>query len=282
MFKLELKKLIRNKNGIIALTTFIFICTIMLIIKPPLENVDFFKVFNYRIGHSLTILSMIIIIAVLLCNIYSDEVVYSMDTLILSSKNKYKCLNTKAMLTFFVPIVSYLSFVVIVFIMTLIQYGKPINGSLQALKILDNFIMLKGSVSINQYIICKMLFILLVLISIAVVASLTSFKTDNSMASISIFGSYIISGKVIIMLAKPISKVIANLGGTWALMALNYGNYPDLILSINEISGMYLGEAIIFGTSIDIFTIISITLVLITIAATLYMVLSFKKISCKK
>lgn len=352
MFKLELKKLLKNKNGMIALITFVFICVVMIFIKPPLEgelsylevqnpnftdirseevkaeqnfqykikslkdtlngsvsdestkeiqkmarkklndikknedleykNVDFFKVFNYRAGHPLMILGMIIIISMLLCNIYSDEVISSMDTLILSSKNKYKCLNAKGILAFVVPIVSYLSYLGAIFITTLIQYGKPVNGSLQCLRILDNFIMIKGAMTINEYILLKTVFVILVLVSIAIVATFISFKTETSISAISILGVYLVSGKVLLMFIKPISKAIAKSNFSWILSVLQYGNYTDLTMGMNEMAGMYLGSANIFGLSLDIIQIITIILALITILVSTCMFLSFKKLSSKK
>lgn len=288
MFILEIKKLFRNKNMIIALLIYIVICIAMIFIRPASEEgvtyleVSFYKVFNYRVGHPLVILSMIIIIANLLCNIYSQEVISKMDGLILASKNKNKCLNGKMAVGILVPAISYISFLFVTFIVTVIQYGRPRSGKLKALGIVDNDTLHNMNFSINEYISLKILFVLLVLISISVVATLISFKTKTTIESVSGFSLYLIMGKVVYIIIKSMPKTIVDFIGEERLQVLNYGNYPTLIFITNDIVGINLGSVDILGCSLDILFVITVMLILITLTSIGYMALTFKKLSLNK
>lgn len=354
MFRLELKKILKTKNGLISLAIFLFLVVIMGFVRPKLEseisylekanfekgnydfvdkrdgsilekenferkieelkamaniegnnndtkeiktsaqnkldkvktngyeNIDFWKVYNYRAAHPLAIIAIIAIIATLICNIYSDEVVASMDTLILSSKNKYRALNAKGIIAIILPALIYITYLGITFIETVLKYGKPANGELQAFRIVENFIFMSNSYTILEYTLLKIGFVFLIIISLSVVAAVISFKTDSSMASITIFGVYMISGKIIAMLIKPIMKFLSKLGLDWLIITLNFGNYPDLILQGNELIGMSIGKVNVLGESIQIFTMINIILLVLTIIFTTYMFYSFRKIESKK
>ncbi|NEU06393.1 hypothetical protein [Clostridium senegalense] len=348
MFRLELNKLIKNKNGIIALAIFIVLSLVMVFLNPQLESersyleqenygfvdmregsvlasenfeikineleqlanqsandssskkmrnmaqekldkvkvmnykdVDFWKVYNHKVAHPLTLIGLLSIIAMLICNIYSDEVVSSMDTLILTSKNKYKALSSKGMLAIVVPIVTYVGFLAITFIETFLKYGRPINGDLQAFRIVDNFMMLEGSFTIMQYVALKIVFVLVLLLSLSIIGAIISFKTESSMASISIFGVYIILGKILVFLIKPISKFLIEIGGADIISILNFGNYPDLIFQGNNLIGMYLGDISVLGYDISLIKAILAILVMITIVSIIYMFNSFKRIESK-
>ena len=296
----EIKKIIKSKNGIIALILFLILSISMVFINPQLANeinnngkvsltaeeqfnnkiqqlkevgngegkdefsrelremaneklaaikfngykdVEFWQVFNYRIAHPFMIFIMLIIIAMFFSNIYTDEIISDMDTLILSSRNKNKVLYSKLTISVVLPIVLYSGYLVTQFIITYIQYGKPINGNLQAIRILDIPLLVKNPYTIYEFILLKIGILLILLITLSVLASLISFITKNSIQSISGFLIFIFLGKVMTLIKFLPNKL---------LLMLSKINYIDLTLNFNKFALMYSGRLKLFSLKLDI------------------------------
>lgn len=249
MINWEIKKMFKSRNGIIALILFFILFISMVFIKPQLgggsayKDITFWKVFNYRAFHPLMTSIMLIIIIIIFSNIYTDEVISTVDNLILSSRNKNKVLYSKLALSIGVPTFLYIVYLAIQFIITNIQYGKPINGELQAIRIFDNPLLLKDGYTIYKFVLLKIGIMLIILISLGVLASLFSFITTNSTQSTSGFLIFIFLGKAMTLI-KFLPKE--------ALLIFSKINFIDLIFNFNEFAGMYSGRLKVFTMSLDV------------------------------
>jgi hypothetical protein len=249
MINWEIKKIFKSRNGIIALILFFILFISMVFIKPQLgggggyKDITFWKVFNYRAFHPLMTSIMLIIIIIIFSNIYTDEVISTVDNLILSSRNKNKVLYSKLALSIGVPTFLYIVYLALQFIITNIQYGKPINGGLQAIRIFDNPLLLKDGYTIYKFVLLKIGIMLIILISLGVLASLFSFITTNSIQSTSGFLIFIFLGKAMTLI-KFLPKEV--------LLIFSKINFIDLIFNFNEFAGMYSGRLKVFSTSLDV------------------------------
>jgi hypothetical protein len=207
------------------------------------KDIRFWKVFHHRAFHPFMTFVMLIIIVIIFSNIYTDEIISTVDKLILTSRNKYKVLHSKLALSIVVPAMLYAVYLIIQFIITYIQFGKPINGSLQALRILDNPLLIKDAYTIYEFIILKIGIMLIILITLGVFAGLFSFLTTSSIQSTSAFFIFIFLGKVLTLI-----KWLPN----EALIIFSKVNYIDLIFNFNEFAGMYSGRFRIFDISLDV------------------------------
>lgn len=205
------------------------------------ENVDFYKVFTERIDFSLSIIIMMIIIVMLISNLYTDEVVANVSPIILSSKQKNKALYSKVMVAILLPILVYSVYLGGTWLITYIQYGKPLNGDLQAYRIID-MAMLAKSMTINQYVLAKVITTTLILLGVSIVSLLVSFLSDNSVKSISISAGFIMAGKVLTQFSFLPQKI---------RLLLGKGNYIDVITGTSKISGFYNGEIDILSKTVD-------------------------------
>ena len=210
------------------------------------ENVDFYKVFTERIDFLVSIIIMIIIIVMLISNLYTDEVVANVSPIILSSKQKNKALYSKLMVAIFLPILVYSVYIGATWLITYIQYGKPLNGDLQAYRIID-MAMLAKSMTINQYAVAKIITMTLILLGVSIVSLLVSFLSDNSVKSMSITDGFIGAGKLLTrfsFLPKEILSLLAR------------GNYIDVIAGNSKISGFYNGEMNILSKTVEMSNLI--------------------------
>ncbi|MGN9166306.1 hypothetical protein ACTNDY_13695 [Tissierellaceae bacterium HCP3S3_D8] len=232
------------------------------------KDVRFWQVFNYRATHPFMIFIMLIIIAMFFSNIYTDEIISGVDSLILSSRNKNKVLYSKLAISIGFPIVLYVVYLVTQFMVTYIQYGRPINGSLLAIRILDIPLLVKDAYTIYEFILLKIGILLIILITLSVLASLISFITKNSIQSTSGFLIFIFLGKVIILI-KWLPKIV--------LLVISKINYIDLISNFNEFALMYSGRLKIFSMNLDI-----TNLCLVILIGTLFIEILLCKITFKK
>ncbi|MBW4827437.1 MAG: hypothetical protein KZY61_07360 [Clostridiaceae bacterium] len=207
------------------------------------KDVEFWQVFNYRIAHPFMIFIMLIIITMFFSNIYTDEIISGMDSLILPSRNKNKVLYSKLAMSIVLPIVLYSGYLVTQFIITYIQYGKPINGNLQAIRILDILLLVKNPYTIYEFILLKIGILLILFITLSVLASLISFITKNSIQSISGFLIFIFLGKVMTLIKFLPNKL---------LLMLSKINYIDLTFNFNKFALMYSGRLKLFSLKLDI------------------------------
>ena len=235
------------------------------------ENVDFYKVFADRIDFSVSIIIMMIIIVMLISNLYTDEVVANVSPIILSSKQKNKALYSKVIIAILLPILVYIVYLGGTWLITYIQYGKPLNGDLQAYRIIDIAVLVK-SMTINQYVLSKIITTTLILLGVSIVSLLVSFLSDNSVKSISISSGFIVSGKVITQFSFLPKDI---------LLLLDRGNYIDVINRTSKISGFYNGEIDILSKTVDISNLIIIIYALIAIIGLLGCIYTIKKVLTK-
>ena len=235
------------------------------------ENVDFYKVFTERIDFSVSIIIMMIIIVMLISNLYTDEVVANVSPIILSSKQKNKALYSKVIIAILLPILVYIVYLGGTWLITYIQYGKPLNGDLQAYRIIDIAVLVK-SMTINQYVLSKIITTTLILLGVSIVSLLVSFLSDNSVKSISISSGFIVSGKVITQFSFLPKDI---------LLLLDRGNYIDVINRTSKISGFYNGKIDILSKTVDISNLIIIIYALIAIIGLLGCIYTIKKVLTK-
>lgn len=235
------------------------------------ENVDFYKVFTERIDFSVSIIIMMIIIVMLISNLYTDEVVANVSPIILSSKQKNKALYSKVIIAILLPILLYIVYLGCTWLITYIQYGKPLNGDLQAYRIIDVAVLAK-SMTINQYVLSKIITTILILLGVSIVSLLISFLSNNSVKSISISAWFIVSGKVLTQFSFLPKDI---------LLLLDRGNYIDVINRTSKISGFYNGEIDILSKTVDISNLIIIIYALIVIIGLLGCIYTIKKVLTK-
>lgn len=235
------------------------------------ENVDFYKVFTERIDFSVSIIIMMIIIVMLISNLYTDEVVANVSPIILSSKQKNKALYSKVIIAILLPILLYIVYLGCTWLITYIQYGKPLNGDLQAYRIIDVAVLAK-SMTINQYVLSKIITTILILLGVSIVSLLISFLSNNSVKSISISSGFIVSGKVLTQFSFLPKDI---------LLLLDRGNYIDVINRTCKISGFYNGEIDILSKTVDISNLIIIIYALIVIIGLLGCIYTIKKVLTK-
>ncbi|MGL5750196.1 MAG: hypothetical protein ACRCXT_06690 [Paraclostridium sp.] len=235
------------------------------------KDVDFYKVFTERLDFSLSIIIMMIIIIMLVSNIYTDEVVYNVSPMILSSNKKNKVLYSKLIIAIILPLLIYGIYVGGTASITYMQYGKSLNGNLQAYRIIDIAILAKA-ITINQYAISKIITTSLMLTGISVISLLISFLSNNSVKSISLSVAFIAIGKIL-TLFKFLPELL--------LLVLSTGNYIDITMGMSKISGFYSGHVEILSQSVDVSNLIISIYGLIVIAGILGCFYTIKKVLTK-
>ncbi len=204
---------------------------------------SFWKVFEYRATSTFMAFCMVVIIIIVCCNIYTDEIVSTVENLILTSKNKNRALYSKLGFGILIPTVLYGFYLVIQFIITAAQYGLPINGQLQAIRIIDNPILVRDAYTIIQFIVLKIGIMILILATLGVIACLCSFLTTSSIAATSGFLIFIIVPKLLTMV-----KVIPGN----VRMVLDSINFVNLLFYFNQFAGVYYGNVKFFGMNFDL------------------------------
>ncbi|MBB6624488.1 hypothetical protein H7E67_13680 [Clostridium gasigenes] len=207
------------------------------------EEVGFWQVFTYRATNPLINIGMLVIIMILISNLYTDEIISSVRDIILSSKEKKRALNSKIVIALLIPIVIYSVYLVGVFTITYIQKGSPINGELEAVRIINHISILKGNPTIVENVLRNIAVALLMFEGWAMISMLFSFISTSSIGSISGFGLFI-------ALTKAISAVKI-LPSTLVLM-FSYSNYYDLMFMFNTLIGSYMGSINMFGYNMDL------------------------------
>lgn len=235
------------------------------------ENVDFYKVFSYRVDFGLSIMIMIIILVMICSNLYVDEQISNVSTIMLSSKNKNKALNSKLLIAVFLPVILYGVYILGTGIITYIQYGKPLNGSLQAYRISDIALLIKP-LTINQYVINQMVTSVFMLMGISLASLLSSFISDNSVKSIGLSVGFIALGKILTMFKFLPTKILQLLG---------ISNYVDVIMGMGKISGFYNGSINIMSKSLDLSNVCLAVYALIVVIGVLANIYCIKKVLTK-
>lgn len=235
------------------------------------KNISFYKVFNYRIGNAFAGFIILGIIIYIFSNIYTDEKLSNVDSIVLSSKNKYKVLLSKLNLSIIIPVLIYFIYIVVIGIITIIQYGSPVNGGLQAYRIIDVVTILK-SMNINLYIMINIFTMMTIFVSIGVFASFFSFITKNSVESIVGITVFLIIGKLISLIRFLPTEFVS---------VIKYSNYIDILMNPQMVIGNYLGNVNIFGQSIDIISLGYATLIAILIFGIVLNIYIFRRILSK-
>ncbi|EJO5347764.1 hypothetical protein NRP93_001854 [Clostridium botulinum] len=232
------------------------------------KQVNFWKVFSYRSTHSVASFFILIMTILMVSNIYINEKISSVDNLILTSKNKFKCLYSKIFLAILIPVVFYSVYLGLEFLIGIIQYGAPVNGHLQAFRVVDNFILLKGAPTITSYVLFKIFVMYLVLTSISLVVFLFSSTLSNSLSVITSSAAFIVIGKVC-MLLKFLPKKL--------LIVLDKINYIDMLSYFDMNIGMNWGKISVLGNNFDLINLSIGIIGLIIILSILLTIINFKK-----
>lgn len=215
------------------------------------KDVSFYKVFNYRLSNMLASVVIVGITIYIFSNIYTDEKLSNVDSIILSSKNKSKSLFSKLSLSIILPAVLYLIYVLTIGCITMLQYGQPANGALQAYRIVD-IVTLVNPISINAYTIQSILTMMIIFISTGIFASLFSFITKSSVESIVGITVFLVIGKLLTLMKFLPAKTIS---------VISYSNYIDVIMHPEMIIGNYMGSISLFGQSVGMISLVYIVLV---------------------
>jgi hypothetical protein len=209
------------------------------------------------------------IIIIIFSNIYTDEKLSNVDSVILSSKNKNKVLYSKLLLSIIVAILVYLLYIVIIGFITSAQYGKPMNGILQAYRISDAPFMLQNAINLYEYTTINIVTMMIIFTTISVFSSLASFVGNNSVGAVVGSTVIIVFGKILTLI-KFLPKSI--------LLVLSSSNYIDIFQYPQEFIGIYKGSINILGKSIDVMVLnygYLIGMLIISILATIYV---FKRV----
>lgn len=235
------------------------------------QDIIFYQVFESRATFAIAILLIIAIIVTISSNLYTDEKLSNVSPIILASKNKKKVLNSKLLISILLPIVIYGIYIMVVFLVTSVQYGLPTTGYLQAYRI-ANIPMLVNPININEYIVCEIGLLMIVLITISVFSGLFSFITENSVQSISAILIFIALGKLLTLLKFLPSKLLG---------ILAQGNFIDIIMGQSQIAGNYLGDITLFSNSISISIVCILLIGTVFILGIALNIFTFKKIITK-
>lgn len=238
------------------------------------KDVAFWQVFNYKIFHPVIVLFMLIFSAIIFSTNYTNEIISGVDNLILSSKNKYKVLNSKIILTILLTIGLYFIYLLIQLIGGIIIYGPPINGEMQAFRILDNGIFLKTAITIKGYILLKIGVCTLVLLVLSILALMSSFLSSTSLASIGVFSSTLLMTKILTYFTQE-----RYLKVTIILDSLSINR---ILFQIDSFIGMYLGRINIGGFYLDINSIILEILFIIFVLSICVIKIKSLKLTVKK
>lgn len=233
------------------------------------KDVSFWKVFDYRATNTFVAFCMVVILIIVCCNIYTDEIVSTVDNLILTSKNKNSALYSKLGLGILISTVLYGGYLAIQFIVTTMQYGMPINGKLQAIRIIDNPMLVRDAYTIIQFIAVKIIIMILILVTLGVIACLFSFITTSSIASTSGFLIFVIIAKLLTMVKVLPGNV---------LMILDKINFINLLFYFNQFACMYYGNIKFFGMNFDLINFCLGILVVTMVAGITLSIVAFKKV----
>lgn len=235
------------------------------------KDINFYKVFNYRLSNMLASVVIVGITVYIFSNIYTDEKLSNVDSIILSSKNKSKSLFSKLSLSIILPAVLYLIYVLVIGCITMIQYGQPANGGLQAYRIVD-IVTSVNPISINEYTIQSILTMMIIFISTGIFASLFSFITKSSVESIVGITVFLVIGKLLTLMKFLPAKIIS---------VISYSNYIDVIMHPEMIIGNYMGNISLFGQSIGLVSLVYIALGLILLMGMGLNIYVFRKVLTK-
>lgn len=232
------------------------------------KNMEFYKIFYFRISNVLVNLSMCIIILIIFSRIYVEERVSKVDSILLSSKKKFNALYSKLGLAL-IPSLIYTLYIAVIGIITIIQYGFPDMGYLQSYRIVESPLLLKGSLSINKYLILTILIILGLYIILALFTSMCSFLSKTSVASI-------VGATVVLILFKVLSEVRFLPDGV--LKVLKNINFIDIFKNPQEFIDIYKGSIILVNIPFDMLNLCYLILSMLIILGIFLNIYILKKL----
>lgn len=233
------------------------------------KNMEFYKIFYFRISNVLVNLSMCIIILIIFSRIYVEERVSKVDSILLSSKKKFNALYSKLGLALIIPSLIYTLYIAVIGIITIIQYGFPDMGYLQSYRIVESPLLLKGSLSINKYLILTILIILGLYIILALFTSMCSFLSKTSVASI-------VGATVVLILFKVLSEVRFLPDGV--LKVLKNINFIDIFKNPQEFIDIYKGSIILVNIPFDMLNLCYLILSMLIILGIFLNIYILKKL----
>lgn len=233
------------------------------------KNTYFYNIFYFRISNALINISMSIIILIIFSNIYVKERLSKIDTILLSSKKKFNVLYSKLGLALIIPILIYITYIIIMAIITAIQYGFPDMGYLQSYRIVENPVFLQGSLTINQYLILTALTITALYVELSLFVSMCSFLSKDTVSSI-------VSATVVLILFKVLAEAKFLLTGL--LKIFKNINFIDTFKDPQMYIGTYKGSIILLNNTLDLYYLsylILFVFIVLGVAANIYI---FKKL----
>lgn len=233
------------------------------------KNMEFYKIFYFRISNVLVNLSMCIIILIIFSRIYVEERVSKVDSILLSSKKKFNALYSKLGLALIIPSLIYTLYIAVIGIITIIQYGFPDMGYLQSYRIVESPLLLKGSLSINKYLILTILIILGLYVILALFTSMCSFLSKTSVASI-------VGATVVLILFKVLSEVRFLPDGV--LKVLKNINFIDIFKNPQEFIDIYKGSIILVNIPFDMLNLCYLILSMLIILGIFLNIYILKKL----
>ncbi|ELC8442612.1 hypothetical protein QYB59_001639 [Clostridium perfringens] len=233
------------------------------------KDIEFYKMFYFRISNALVNISMCIVILIIFSRIYVEERESKVDNILLSSKKRYNALYSKLGLSLIISTFIYVTYIVVIGIITAMQYGFSNMGYLQAYRIVDNSLLLKGSFTINQYLALTVVTILGLYIILALFTSMCSFLSKNSVSSIA-------GATVVLILFKVLSELKFLPEGI--LNILKNINFIDVFRSPQMFIGTYKGSIILLSNNLDIFNLCYLILFLLIILGIMINIYIFKKV----
>ncbi|MCP1102436.1 hypothetical protein M2454_000956 [Aequitasia blattaphilus] len=232
------------------------------------ENIDFYRVFHFRIGNLLVNASMVIIIIIIFSQIYIYERNSKVDRMIFSSKNKFRVLYSKLGLTFLIPTGIYAFYILVIGVITVLQYGPPKGGKLQAYRMVEMPLLLKGSPTIQQYVFATGMTLVGMYILLAVYASVCSALSRSLTGSIAGSSMILFLFKVMTglkFLPEEFMNVLKNI------------NFVDIFANPQILVGMEKGCLTVLNSHLDLHYICYMVLFALLVLGILIHVYLFQK-----
>ena len=201
--------------------------------------------------------------------IYYKERISNVDTILLSSKKKFNALYSKLALALIIPTLIYTIYIVVIGIITAIQYGFHNIGYFQAYRIVYNPILLEGSLTINQYLLLTTVTTLGLYIVFSLFTSICSFFSKDSVSSI-------VSSTVVLILFKVLSELKFLPGEV--LKVLKNINFIDTFRDPQMFIGTYKGSVVLSNNILYIFNLYYLILFMLIILGIAINIYIFKKL----
>lgn len=240
----EIKKMAGTKSFIAAWAVFIFcvLASSFIGYGQASPGLEFYGAISRRMTHPAVMVSMICMIILIFSNIYVEERISGVDSLILSSLRKPQVLKAKMSSALILTTASYLLLIASQALIASIQYGAGAGIDLNATLISGGVLIPGSSISIGDYIWIKGIVAYVVLISASVLTVLSSLVSSTSIGALSMIFSFLGMGKVI--------SIMDFIPGKIAYL-LSFNNYCDVTLGLESLLSMHGVKVEVFGQSLS-------------------------------